>query len=420
MVLVAVDHVGQRVLVVFQQLGRGVLLEPAHLLAVALVCCQEVHGALHEADGGDFVDDEEAFLISHLVQLLRIGVVAGAEAVGTDPLHQLVIALDGGQVEAAAADVCILVLAEAAQVDGLAVQQEVAVLDLEGADADLLGVLVDDGAAVVDADDDVVQVGGVNVPELGVLDDQSTFLAGSLSDLGGAVVQLHGHVVAAVGGDGVIDLGAVRSQAVLDGIVQNALGGQGHQLDGAMDAGIVVEVEVGGSDLFAVGQGSGVAGGQHVLVQLIVQQDAQLVVLVVADDVGDDCVKGQEAALVLCDLDAVHKDAGVVGGRAEADGNVLAAPLAGHEEIGLVPEIAAVLAGFLIGEEVAEGSGHGHGDGLRQAVCPVCIDALALGVEAEAPHAVQADDTAGSGSHRIQQGFVVHCRNLISYHTKTF
>lgn len=85
----------------------------------------------------------------------------------------------------------------------------------------------------------------MDVPELGVLDDQSTFLAGSLSDLGGAVVQLHGHVVAAVGGDGVIDLGAVRSQAVLDGIVQNALGGQGHQLDGAMDAGIVVEVEVG-------------------------------------------------------------------------------------------------------------------------------------------------------------------------------
>ena len=185
-----------------------------------------------------------------------------------------------------------------------------------------------------------------------------------------------------------------------------------------MDAGVVVEVEVGSSDLLAVGQHSGLAGGQHVLVQLVVQQDAELVVLVVADDVGHDCVEGQEAALVLDDLNAVDEHAGMMGGRAETDGDVLAAPLAGNEEIGLIPEIAAVLAGLLVGEEVAEGCGNGHGDALRQAVCPVALDALALGVEAEAPHAVQTDDTAGSGSAGIQQRLVVHCNNLISHHTK--
>lgn len=43
------------------------------------------------------------------------------------------------------------------------------------------------------------------------------------------------------------------------------------------------------------------------------------------------------------DFHAVHKDAGAVGGGAEADGHVAAVPLAGHEEVGLVPEVAAVL-----------------------------------------------------------------------------
>ena len=179
-----------------------------------------------------------------------------------------------------------------------------------------------------------------------------------------------------------------------------------------MDAGIVVEVKVGSSHLFAIGQGGGVAGGQHVLVQLVVQQDAELVELVVADDVGDDRIEGQETALVLCHFHAVDEDAGVVGSGAEADGDVLTVPLAGHEEVRLVPEIAAVLAGLLVGEEIAEGCGNGHGDGLRQTVGPVGLDAFALGVEAEAPHAVKADDAAGGGSDRIQQGLVVHCKNL--------
>ena len=419
-VLVAADHIGQRVLVVGQQLRGGLLLEPADLLAVALIGGEEVHGALHEADGGDFVDDQEALFISHLVQLLGVGVVAGAEAVGTDPLHQLVVALDGGEVEAAAADIGVLVLAEAAQIDGLAVQQEMAVLDLEGADADLLGVFIDHGTAVVDADDDIVQVSSVDVPQLCVLDDEGAFLAGGLSNLGGAVVQLDGDFVVAVGGDGVIDLSALGSQAVLHGVVEDTLGGQSHQLDRAVDAGVVVEVKVGGGDLLAVGQDGGVAGGQHVLVQLVVQQDAELVELVVADDVGDDCVEGQETALVLRHFHAVDEDAGVVGSGAEADGDVLAAPLAGHEEVSLVPEIAAVLAGLLVGEEIAEGCRNGHGDGLRQTVGPVGLNAFALGIEAEAPHAVKADDAAGGGNDRVQQGLVVHCKNLFLVIRKFF
>ena len=51
---------------------------------------------------------------------------------------------------------------------------------------------------------------------------------------------------------------------------------------------------------------------------------------------------------------AIHKHAGAVGDRTEADGNILAAPFTRNKEIGFVPEIAAVLAGFLIGKSQNE------------------------------------------------------------------
>lgn len=173
MVLVAGDHIGQGSLVVFQQLGGGFLFKVAHLFAVALVGSQEIHRALHKADGRHFVNDQKALFVCHLVQFFGIGVVAGAEAVCADPLHQLVIALDGSQVQAAAADVGIFVLAKTAQIHRFAVEQEVAILNFKGTDADLVKIFIDHGVAIGNADDEVVQVSGVHIPQLSIPDEEN-------------------------------------------------------------------------------------------------------------------------------------------------------------------------------------------------------------------------------------------------------
>lgn len=230
---------------------------------------------------------------------------------------------------------------------------------------------------------------------------------GAFGHPGGAVVKLHSHGVGAVGGHGIVDLGPGLGQTVSCGIVQHPLLGQGHQPDGPVDAGVVVKIKIGGGDLSAIRKGAGGACGQHRLAELVVRQNTELVELVVAHDVGHGGIKGQEAALVLGHLHAIDEDPGPVGDRAKPENDVPAAPFRRDKKAGLVPEITAVFAWEALsvnrsqkeagtGMEREEGSSSAH-----PAPTP-----LALGVEAETPHPVQADETAGGGSAGIQQGAV--------------
>ena len=292
MVLVAGDHIGHGSLVVFQQLGGGFLFKVAHLFAVALVGSQEIHRALHKADGRHFVNDQKALFVCHLVQFFGIGVVAGAEAVCADPLHQLVIALDGSQVQAAAADVGIFVLAKTAQIHRFAVEQEVAIFNFKGTDADLVKIFIDHGVAIGNADDEVVQVSGMHIPQLSVGDFQSAGFAAGFGHLGGAVQHFHRHIMAAIRGYGIVYLGTAVHQAVGHLKIQNTLFGQGQQLDRAVDTRVIVEIKVRCRNLFSVRKDVGLACGQHVLVQFVVGQHSQLVVLVVPHNLGHVGIKG--------------------------------------------------------------------------------------------------------------------------------
>ena len=105
-------------------------------------------------------------------------------------------------------------------------------------------------------------------------------------------------------------------------------------------------------------------------------------------------------------LHAIDEDPGPVGDRAKPENDVPAAPFRRDKKTGLVPEITAVFAGGLVGEQVAEGGRHRHGKRGGQVQRPSGLHTLALGVEAETPHPVQADETAGGGSAGIQQGAV--------------
>ena len=101
-----------------------------------------------EPDRSRLVDDDDALAVGVLEHLLGVGVVGGAERVGADPGEQGEVVHHGGVVVTAAVDVEVLVLAEAPEVEGLAVDEELRALDPHGADADGKRVAVDDGVAV--------------------------------------------------------------------------------------------------------------------------------------------------------------------------------------------------------------------------------------------------------------------------------
>ena len=81
--------------------------------------------------------------VGEVEDLLGVRVVRGPEGVGARPRHQLEVVDHLHVVVALAPDGRVLVLAEAAEVERLAVDEELLAAHLDGADADGLAVGVD-------------------------------------------------------------------------------------------------------------------------------------------------------------------------------------------------------------------------------------------------------------------------------------
>ena len=77
-----------------------------------------------EPDRRRLVDDDDAQPVGMLEDLLGVRVVRGPEGVGAHPRQQREVVHHGGVVVAAAMDVEVLVLAEAPEVERLAVDEE--------------------------------------------------------------------------------------------------------------------------------------------------------------------------------------------------------------------------------------------------------------------------------------------------------
>lgn len=102
------------------------------------------------ADGSHLVDDDHSLPVRVVVHLVRIRVVRGAEGVRSDPLHEREVVDEERVVVPLAANGGILVLAEAGEVERLAVDEELGASHLDGADADRLQVAVEQRAGPVE------------------------------------------------------------------------------------------------------------------------------------------------------------------------------------------------------------------------------------------------------------------------------
>ena len=145
--------------------------------------------------GRRLVDDDDAVRVGVVQDLLGVRVVGGAEGVGADPAQQrevvdhrdVVVALPAGHV--------VLVHAEAPEVEGPAVDEEVGAAHLHRAHAGLLGVGIEHGAVVVQhLDDEVVEVAVARLPQVHLGHAQLAGGSGALSHLvPDGVEQAHAH-----------------------------------------------------------------------------------------------------------------------------------------------------------------------------------------------------------------------------------
>ena len=369
-VFVPMDHLGKHLPVM---LRKGIFLVRIH------------HRPAADAHRRGLVHDQNALPVAQIVELLGVGVVAGAHGIGVCPVDQIHVLHVQHRVKAAAVGGKVLVLAKALEIERFSVQKHLCAPHLNAAHAK--GLVVDIRPA---GDVQGVQVGraGSGLPEMHFRDGDRAFCA--LGACNGVAVRIQHR-----------DLDR-RAAGGFDRVLHRAVHGghYGHILDilfwggvehhRAVDARIVEEIKVravlgcgGALGGFHAGDARVVRAKEGQLSVLVAHRQGAVVYPVVAGEGqqcslagmqqgGNICFKGGKAALVLCNELAVQPDLCGVSHRAEPQHHPLPCAEGGQGDFALIPCPAVVAAqgGGLVVLVVVAG-GHGDGLGIRQGLCGI-------------------------------------------------
>ena len=314
-VFVPLDHLGKHLPVM---LRKGIFLIGVHRRPAA------------DAHRRGLVHDQNALPVAQVVELLGVGVVAGAHGIGVCPVDEVHVLHVQHRVKAAAMGGKVLVLAKALEVERLAVQKHLCTPHLNAAHTKDLVVDICPAGDVQS-----VQVGrtGSGLPEMHFRYGQDAFCALCLCHGAAVRVQHRDMDRRTAGGFDCIPHRAVHGRH--HGHILDVLFGGGVEHHRAVDAGIVEEIKVGAvlgcggafcsfhaGDARVVRAKEGqlsilVAHGQGAVVYPVIAGDGQQHRLAGAQQGGNICFKGGKAALVLCDKLAVQPDLCGVGHRAE-------------------------------------------------------------------------------------------------------
>ncbi len=240
----------------------------------------------------------------------------------------------------------VLVLAEPAEIERLAVDEEPRAVDLDRPDADRQRVSIHRHLAIApQLDGQVVEIALAWPPRAGVSHGKLSSAARGPGDLGAVGVPQRDAHLQAVGArcrDLVIHGPRGAGQAGDDRDVGDVRPGRGVQPDGPVQARVVEEVmEVALAR--TIGGLLDVARRDRPPGQDVVNDDGDAVLGARLHDVGDVRLERRVATLVLGDAAAVDPHDRAMGRRAEAQDDPLPGPARRHPDHGLVPHVADVV-----------------------------------------------------------------------------
>ena len=365
-----------------------------------------VFASFADADGGRFGDHDDALAVAQGQHFLRIGIMAGAEGVGVQPVEEVDVRYVQALVKPAPVEEGILVLARPMEVEGLAVDEKTAAVYLDFADAERLAVLI-----LTEADTRGVEVrhAGSGFPEMRICHMHfagRTRAAGD--DLPVCIQHIQRHVTLAVGRDGVAHCAIHRrNKRHIGNIIRRG----GVQADGAVQPGIVKEVEIRQVDalrmlvLFARLDGGDagviraeerraalVADREGVVADGVVHLDFQQGSLTGVEDVGHVRLEGQKAAAMGAEQLTIKENASVMGDGVEAEHQALTFEQRWHGDAAAIPRQTDMTAEFGVSGLVVVG--RGNSDGLPRRV----------GLETEVPYAGEVENGAGCVGLRCEHG----------------
>ena len=352
-----------------------------------------------QPDGRGLVDDHESVPVGVVQHGLGVRVVRGAQRVGADPLQQPEVVQHVRVVVTLPQHADVLVLAEAGEVERLAVDQEPGAVDGDGAHADTLGVAVDQLAVASQLELQVVEVALPWLPALDVGHGQRAHgsrTGGHLVPIG---IGQHDRDLAAVGLPGdhdvVVHQPGQPVQISPYGDVVEVDGVGGVQPDRAVQTGVVEEVVPVALPLPVRGVLDH-ARRDGLEAQGVVDLDAEADLGTRSDVVGDVDLERQVPALVGDDLDVVDPDRRAVGGGLQMQHDATVTPAGRHPHRPLVPDRTDVVADARVRADVVVAGRDRHLARLGKrpgepAICP----ADAGRVEDEGPESVQVLGLAG-------------------------
>ena len=187
--------------------------------------------------------------------------MARAQHVSVEPFIQGNIGDVGADVEAASVERQILVLARTVQMDLFSVEENIMAAHFDAAAAELLLIQI---AAESDARRIQMWRAGICLPKLRLVNAQRSFAArGPGNDSSLRIEDLETDVAFACGFDGI---GDVAEHVAEDSYAVNVILRRGIQADGAGDAGIVEEIEIGQVHAFFLLQALASLHGRNTLV----------------------------------------------------------------------------------------------------------------------------------------------------------
>ena len=396
------DHLLHGSPVIFQQ-QVNVRTVSEEAVGLPGACGGKIGEAAHQAHARNLVNNQEAFLIRHPVPFLRVGVMAGTEAVGADPLHAFIIAFCDGIAEPASKDLRILMLAEALQINGLPVQQNTGSLNGYRPDAQRRVIAVHCFSVLHEPDGQRIEIGVPYLPEMRI-----RYLKRSALPFPGGnrrafpVRQFNQDPLVSLRLNLIGDCSLPGFQAAYGAVVPDPSNGNLHQPDAPVDTGIIEKVKIALRPSGTVRFFPDRAAWNTGLIQFIVGQDRQTVPPRLQESARVHRHR-EETALMLSHRLSVDEYPAPVGNAAEPDIQLLIRPAFLNINVCLIPEIPAVVSLPGLGEHIREAGRNRHGNRIRQTLLrPFSLHSLSAGIKLEPPQSVEQLGPADLVIHGIK------------------
>ena len=123
-----------------------------------------------------FVNNNDTLTVTKTVDLLCVGVVAGAKRIGMDPVQEIDILYIEAEIQSSSAEKGILMLAEALEIKRFTVDQKLRSLHFYGSETEFFCIVV---ISVMNFRLVQVRSAGIRLPEMDLWDPEFSFSPGA-------------------------------------------------------------------------------------------------------------------------------------------------------------------------------------------------------------------------------------------------